>query len=80
MPGEAIMGIHPNPADGSITVENVRGTVQVYNAQGRLVGRQPAPAAAPTTIDTRALPNGLYYVTGSDANGRPTRQALQVQH
>nr|WP_230687536.1 T9SS type A sorting domain-containing protein [Hymenobacter ruricola] len=72
--------MHPNPADGSAVVDNLRGPVQLYNAQGRLVELPPASTTAPTTLDTRALPSGLYYVTGRDAYGRPIRRALQVQH
>jgi len=79
-PAQPLMTVHPNPANGSVVVENVQGKVQLYNAQGRLVVEQPAPTAAPATLDTRALPSGLYYLSGSDATGRMVRQALQVQH
>lgn len=72
--------VYPNPAAGSITVENIHGAVQLYNAMGYVVRHQQVLGTAATTIDTQRLPNGLYYLTGTGPDGQPTRQAVQVQH
>ncbi|MDO7873721.1 T9SS type A sorting domain-containing protein [Hymenobacter sp. ASUV-10] len=71
---------YPSPANESLTLKNLRGTAELYNAQGRVVRQQQLPAVGPATLDIRALPAGLYYLKGMDATGQAVRQTVQVQH
>jgi hypothetical protein len=71
---------YPNPANESLTLENLRGTAELYNAQGHRVLQQAVSATGPAVLDTRALPGGLYYLKGHNAAGQAVRQTVQVQH
>ncbi len=72
--------LYPNPAVGSLTAEHWQGDVRLYNTQGRVVWQSQVPVGASRNIDTRSLPNGLYYIAGNDVNGHPARQTVQIQH
>ena len=71
--------VYPNPATGMVTAERLNGAVHIYNSQGRRVYQTTATIGGPITMDLRHLPTGLYQVVGQDAEGRPTRQQLQLQ-
>ena len=45
-----------------------------------MVWQSQVPVGASRNIDTRSLPNGLYYIAGNDVNGHPARQTVQIQH
>ncbi|MEO8762056.1 MAG: T9SS type A sorting domain-containing protein, partial [Bacteroidia bacterium] len=69
--------IYPNPSTGNFVIESPsltfpqgKGTVQVYDVNGRVVLSQviqPTPNASKEgntiTIDASALPNGIYNIS-----------------
>ncbi|MDB5267063.1 MAG: hypothetical protein JWP58_103 [Hymenobacter sp.] len=79
-PGQQRIAVYPNPAAGSLTVEHLRGDVRLYSAQGQPVWQAQVPAGTSARINTRSLPNGLYYIAGTDDAGQPARQTVQIQH
>lgn len=70
---------YPNPADGTLTLEQPAGTpLTIYNSQGQPVYEGRA-GQQPTRLDTRVWPAGLYYlVPGRDPAAK--RQQLQIKH
>ncbi|WP_201984841.1 T9SS type A sorting domain-containing protein [Hymenobacter rubidus] len=79
VPNQPRPTVYPNPAASSITLEHLYGSVRLYNAQGIVVWQAQVSANTATRIDTHSLPNGLYYVAGSDAAGQLVRQTLQIR-
>lgn len=62
-PGAQRLGLHPNPASGSVFVDappSVDNTVQVQDVSGRLVAR---PRLSKGAFDVSGLAPGLYHVT-----------------
>ncbi|WP_201977241.1 hypothetical protein [Hymenobacter rubidus] len=67
---------YPNPADERLHLPIAASAYSLYDGYGRAV-LQGQPAGV---LDTRQLPNGLYYLVHQDAAGRAVRQAIQVMH
>ena len=74
---------HPNPASGrsSVTVDISRGThcsVIIFDCMGRTLQRAELKCGGQTTytLDTNALPHGVYTVVFSDGNHRAVRKLV----
>lgn len=71
--------VYPNPADASLTIRQPAGThLTIYNSQGRGVYRGRA-TEQPIEVDTRAWPEGLYFLhtrAGKDTQ----RYQIRIQH
>jgi hypothetical protein len=59
------MVLYPNPASNQITIRNndnsILGTLNIYDASGRIVYRKFI-GSAQTTIDVKKLPSGFFYI------------------
>ena len=72
---------YPNPAANRLYLPGYRGTVMVYDHQGRPVQQLLAPGTETgAAIDTSAWLDGLYMITGSNLSGVWQRHSVQIQH
>ena len=69
----------PNPADDKITLSGFQGSCALYNNYGELVERYQVSETG-SLVSTQRLPNGLYVLTGMDAEGKTQRYTIQIQH
>ncbi|WP_216679657.1 T9SS type A sorting domain-containing protein [Hymenobacter siberiensis] len=67
---------YPNPVDERINLPAATGPYTFYDGHGQAV-REGKTARV---LDTRKLPDGLYYLVHQDASGRAVRQAIEVKH
>jgi hypothetical protein len=77
------LGLYPNPAAGSITVQQPAGqagTVGIYDGLGRRCGAvQPVPAGAVASVTLPQLAPGVYVVRFTTRNGQTYTDRLTVQ-
>lgn len=68
------VGVYPNPANGRVTLSNVRagGVVEIADASGRIVLR-PQINSSQQTIDVSALSGGIYFVRELGSKAIPTK-------
>ncbi|WP_157540899.1 T9SS type A sorting domain-containing protein [Hymenobacter aerophilus] len=78
-PAAASFNAYPNPADGTLTLEQPAGTeLTIRNSQGKAV-YQGRAGQQPTRLDTRAWPAGLYFLHSRQGQQTERRQ-LQIKH
>lgn len=80
IPNVTVSQIYPNPADASVTVRltantAVKGTVSLSNAVGQVMATTEISQQA-ATINTAALPNGMYFVTIAAGDNRVVRKVI----
>ena len=76
--GQSTWTYYPNPVRDLLTVEaNTSGTVQLFNAQGRIVHSTDFNAQA--RIDVSALPTGMYILKLQAAEGVKSARIF-IQH
>lgn len=77
------MVIYPNPADNgyfNISGGEVIDGVEVYNAIGQLmISQKGTQNAKQTTVETAALPKGVYFVRVTFANSKTTTAKISIQ-
>lgn len=80
----ASFSIYPNPADDVVTIQSGNSlqaaTANIYDISGKLLlSKQFASGAGTNTINTNALPAGLYIVDVTDTNGAQYSYKLSVR-
>ena len=63
-----IISVYPNPTKDFVVIENVECnaehmTINVYDAQGRLILSETKPNATSYSLNTTSLKTGVYYIT-----------------
>ncbi len=66
------LSIMPNPANDRLTVQNAEGMEYfvIHNAYGQVVKRVPNNGQYNFNIDLAGLTNGMYVLTGYNAQGQ----------
>ncbi|MCS7037462.1 MAG: T9SS type A sorting domain-containing protein [Saprospiraceae bacterium] len=68
-PTDAPVRVWPNPAYDLLWVSGQYRTLQLFDAQGRLMWESAAPAGAPAEILVAHLPRGVYFLWAFSENG-----------
>jgi subtilisin family serine protease len=77
--------IAPNPANGSVHIDFGKETAEdailmLFDVHGRLILKMDIASMASTTVDTKALPEGIYMAVLRE-HGRPAGQSrIAIQH
>lgn len=73
--------VYPNPANDALIIEQASGTVTLRNNQGEAMF-QGKPQQGKLMVDTRSLPEGLYYLEHKRENdkGKALRRQISIKH
>jgi hypothetical protein len=75
---DLVLQIYPNPTSNSVTVksDSTIKTIQLYDAQGRLLQTQMINDNL-QTIDLSAYATGIYYLSVSTSSGKQTQKIIK---
>jgi hypothetical protein len=75
---DVALQIYPNPTSNSVTVksDSTIKTIQLYDAQGRLLQTQMTNNNL-QTIDLSAYATGIYYLSFSTSSGKQTQKIIK---
>jgi hypothetical protein len=77
-PSQARAYAYPNPADASLTLDQLTGPVVLYNGQGKVVYQ--GSGGKTVRVETSHLPNGLYQLVGQDLDHQKVQIPIQITH
>jgi hypothetical protein len=83
--GKEEIKIYPNPTSGWVNIlwneENTteEGVLHIYGLQGQLIHQQPVTSGLPVRTDLSAIPDGLYLVRISTANGEWVKRVVKAK-
>lgn len=67
--------VFPNPVKDLLNVKNFKGSVEIFDAKGKLVYAN-APDTDVQSIDFSSLPNGVYFIHMHPKNGETIRKKV----
>ncbi|WP_115375588.1 T9SS type A sorting domain-containing protein [Adhaeribacter pallidiroseus] len=80
--------VYPNPADEQLTIESTEESetnakeevnIKIYNQLNEVVLSQKGKKQK-STLNTKALKNGLYYLHITDKNGKVSKHQIAISH
>jgi hypothetical protein len=76
------VGVSPNPNTGQFTISSETPIIHymVYDRQGRVLINTKVPNETIIDVDLGVVPDGIYFVIVTDANGHISQHKVLVQH